>query len=166
MVPAIRASRVDAAALAVASRRVAGRRGRLSEGAVVAQIALTIVLVAAGSVFAAAVRDLRAAPLGFAVERLVAAQLTPLPGGYDSGFVPEPYYRSLLDRIEALPGVESATFANAVPLTTFFLSVRVGVTGTPAEIDADQSFVRGGFFATMGIPIVAGTTFPESGDGA
>jgi len=41
--------------------------------------------------------------------------------------------------IEALPGVESATFANAVPLTTFFLSVRVGVTVTVSKSDAGAS---------------------------
>jgi predicted permease len=163
IVPAARASRVDAAAIAGASHRVAGQRGRLREAAVVAQVALTIVLVAAGSIFVTGVHELRAAPLGFAVERLVAAQLTPLPGGYQNGFAPEPYYRSLLDRVKTLPGVESATLANAIPLTTFFLSVRVGVAGAPVETDADQSFVSSGFFATVGIPLVAGATFPPSG---
>src|SRR5207249_1670269 len=48
----------------------------------------------------------------------------------------------------------------------FFLSVRVGVAGAAVEIDADQSFVSGGFFATVGIPFIAGATFSASGAGA
>src|SRR5439155_8759181 len=129
MIPAVCASRVDAAAIATASRRLTGQRGRVREAAVVAQVALTIVLVAAGSIFVAAVRDLRAAPLGFAVERLVAAQLMPLPGGYGRGFAPEPYYRSRLDRIAAVPGVQSAAFANPIPLTPFVPPVPGGPAG-------------------------------------
>jgi predicted permease len=162
IVPALHASRIDTAALASASRAVVGERSRLREAAVVAQVALTVVLLAAGSVFTAAVREFRAVAVGYDVDRLVAAQLSPLPGGYEAGFSPDAYYASLLERVRALPGVEAATLANTFPLTPYSASIRVGIAGDQTEVDAEEAFVRPDFFSTMGIALAAGATFPTA----
>jgi predicted permease len=155
-----RSSRADGVVLS-GSARIIGNRGRLREAAVVVQTALTIILVAAAVMFASLLRDLRNAPLGYDADQVIAAQLTPQPGGYANGFAPAPYYRSLLEQVKAMPGVTDAAFANAIPLSSYFLSTKAGVSGNTTEVDVDQSFVTAGFFDAMGIPLIAGRSFPD-----
>jgi putative ABC transport system permease protein len=140
-------------------RSLLGRNGaaRILIGA---QIALTLVLVAGTGLFVSSLERLRDAPLGFGVNNVVEAQLFPVPDGYKN-FTAETYYRDLLLNIEALPGVESASYSNFAPLFSsryerpiWFTSDVAGAGGTALAYWVSDHFLR-----TMRIPLLAGRDF-------
>ncbi len=162
MAPAWKAARVNPASLPTGSTRIAGDVGRLGHAAVVSQVALTIVLVAAGALFVNMLQNFREASLGFSVERLLSVQLSPQPGGYPRGFASGPYYRALLGRIPGLVDVESSALAYHRPLTAAPWLVRAARSGSERDVEVQQAFVTEGFFSTTDIPLLAGETFGPS----
>ena len=89
--------------------------GRLRRSLLVVQMAFTVVLVACSAWFSATVEELRAAPRGWDSDDIVAVRLAPLPGRYDGSFESSLHYRQLLERIAALPGVQTAALSNTAP---------------------------------------------------
>ena len=159
LVPAWQASRTAAAAMSAASPRVSGDRRRLQRFAVGAQVALSLILLTVGTVFGGMLRALKTAPLGLSLDRVAAAQLSPVPGGYQQGFSAVTYYRTLLDRIEALPAIEAAALSYDALLTDVPAATPVGRRDADIEVPAEQSFVNDSFFSTTQIPLIAGTSF-------
>ena len=157
--PAWKTSRVDMAAFQAASSRVAGGRSQLRRIVVIAQVALTLVLVAVGSLFIGALSSLREAPLGFTVERILDTRLTPLPGAYDRSFRAGPYYRALLDAVANLPGVDGVAIAHNTPFVTLVQPEPMGVAGSDSSVPAEPQIVTDAFFRTMEIPLAAGEEF-------
>jgi len=164
--PAWKASRVDIAVFQAASSRVSGGRSRTRRIVVISQVALTLVLVAVGSLFIDALSSLRKAPLGFTVERILDTRLTPLPGAYDRSFRPGPYYRALLEAVASLPGVNSVAIAHSAPLLTLAQPEPVGVAGSESSVPAELLIVTDTFFKTMEIPLVDGEEFRRTDEGA
>jgi predicted permease len=162
LVPAWRAGRVDLGALAMQSSRLLGDSTRLRRAATTAQVALTIVLVTTGALFVDTLNQFRRAPLGWSSEGVRAAQLSALPGGYPRGFVGNPYYRALVDRVRALPGVGATALAYHRPLTERASRAGVAISGSDTEVQADQAFVTDDFFSTLDIPLIAGHSFGRS----
>lgn len=158
-IPAWTASNADASALNAASSRLVGDASSLRKGAIISQVALTIVLVAIGSLAVAALSELKNAPLGLGIDRVIGAQLVAVPRGYQRGFSGATYYRELLARIEALPGVESAALSQPLPVTSGSYPVRVGIPDDDHEVDAERALVSDGFFSAVQIPVVAGVPF-------
>ena len=139
-------------------------RSRASRGLVVAQVALTSVLVASAAWFVTSVRELRAAPLGWTAERLATTRLAAIPGGYDDSFQSSIYYRRLLERLAGLPGVRSSALTNAVPpVPSPFYRVHVAPADARDQItNAVGLRVSDGFFAALQLPLVAGAGFSSS----
>ena len=133
-----------------------------------AEVALaTIVLMAAG-VFFQNFRDTRETDPGFRREGVLLAAYD-LTGGVTDSTSVRAFTGILLDRLRALPGVEAAAIATSVPLDihglprrTFALEGRARSDATPDEALANT--VTTGYFAVMGIPLVAGKDFAEFGD--
>jgi hypothetical protein len=71
--------------------------------------------------------------------------------------------RELLDRICALPGVESASVVNVLPLTEDYGIHGIGAVGKPLNIDsgAEARFIDPQYFETMRIPLIAGRALRE-----
>jgi predicted permease len=157
--PAWKASRVDIAAFQAASSRVAGGRSHVRRVVVIAQVALTLVLVAVGSLFIGALSSLREAPLGFTVERILDTRLAPLPGAYDRSFRAGPYYAALLDAVADLPGIDGVAIAHNTPFVTLVQAEPVGVAGSDSDVLAEPQIVTDAFFRTMEIPLAAGEEF-------
>ena len=86
------------------------RRFNLRSALVVAQVALSLVLLVAAGLFLRSLREVQARQPGFDVERLVSAQLPDQPAALhqDQG---RAFYRASIERVEALPGVEAAAVA-------------------------------------------------------
>jgi predicted permease len=165
LVPALRASQVQVTSLgSMSARNWSDHRG-LRRAAVGTQVALTVMLLSAGALFIGSFRDLINRPLGLSVDRVVSAQLTALPGGYDRQFASSTYYRSLVDRLEAEPAIERVALTRDAIFSNLSGSVPVAVDGTDVEIRATQSFASDRFFDTLGLPIIAGTAFGH-GDSA
>ena len=153
-----------AAATASGAFGNSAHRSRANWGLVVAQVALTSVLVACAAWFVTSIRELRAAPRGWTAERLVSTRLAAIPGGYDDSFQPSIYYRRLLERVDGLPGVRSSALTNAVPpIPSAFYRERVApADARDRTADALALRVSDGFFAALQLPLVVGAGFSQS----
>jgi predicted permease len=135
--------------------------GRIQKTLVALQIALTLALVAGGSLFSSSLRGLYEIDLGVNTERVWDVMLSTRPEGYNN-VSPGPYYRDLLSRIESSPGVAAATLTNDVP---FYMSIvqapiaHLENVETAIEPRSHVLLAADGFFKTMGIRMIAGEDF-------
>jgi predicted permease len=168
-VPALQSSRVDLVSVINedASPRGASR-GRLRAGLVVAQVAVSLLLLVGAGLATRSVEAARRANPGFDVSHLTALTVDVKQNAYDEsrGRV---FYRKLLDAARADPAVESATLAAFTPLG--FLDTpprRVAVEGYEARRGDDLSFmlnaVASDYFRTLRIPLLAGRAFEDRDD--
>jgi putative ABC transport system permease protein len=137
----------------------AGAAGKRLRGAlVVAQVALTLVLlVGAGLLGRSFVRLLEVEP-GFRPESVVAMNLS-LPSSADKQRRLL-FYRQLLERLGGLPGVVAAGGTNALPLTDTGADGTFLIDDDPAHAGhAEYRLTSGGYFAAMGIPLLRGRLF-------
>ena len=139
----------------------AGGRERTRSLLVIAEMALSLVLLAGAGLMMKTFLHLEAASLGFNPNRVLTAQV----------FLPDTKYPKLedrnrfleetLSRIEALPGVQSAGAVGFSPLSGFWGSTTFTVQGKPAPPrgempSADFNVVSPSYFSTMEVPLLAG----------
>ncbi len=127
------------------------------------QVALTMALIAGSSFFASSMRNLDALNIGIRTQGLSEALLDPLPGGYGN-VARAPYYRELLQQVETLPDVASASLTDARPLwsTTYLESVdAVENSQARRDLRAEAVGVTSRFFDTVGMRILTGDGFRE-----
>jgi predicted permease len=169
LVPAWRARRIDTAdAVGHASVSRVTRRGAVSGPLVVAQIALSLVLVVAAGLFGRTFSSLATKDLGFAPEDLHVAAL-------EMGRVPVERRGHIYDELTraalAVPGVRAAGTSMIGPLSGAGWNTRVQVPGQPAlpgrEAMTFLNAVTPGWFDAYGIRLVAGRDLaPGDGKGA
>jgi putative ABC transport system permease protein len=175
LVPAIQASKVGLAdTLKAESGSVFGDRSksRLRTSLVALQVALSFVLLVGVFLLTESMRRTQAADPGFAADRVLVTGLDLLSAGYD---VPRArtFQEELLQRVRALGGVEAAALARVRPFSYIpYSSATITVEGyEPARNEqptAEYNQVGPGYFASIGIPLVAGREFTtadnESGE--
>lgn len=142
----------------VRNGRTASRAsGRWARGLVVSQVAMTLVLVFMCGLIVRSVGALSSADLGFRNQQLLSIRLIPNPGGY-AGFDQPAYYPGLVERLSALPGVESVGFARY--FGTISSEFPLQPVGFAENSDAGASgiveYISPRFFATAGIPVLSG----------
>jgi predicted permease len=171
LAPAWRATRLDlTSGLKEGSRNTVGlSRSRLSKGLVVAQLAMSLVLLVGAGLLVRTVRNLGQVDVGFNQDGLLTFLLRPSALGYKNEKLME-LYGQLLARLDALPGVQSATFMH-VPLIAHNMNGgRVILPGETVESDAqhdsNRQIIRENYFETMQIPLLSGRRFTESDDAA
>lgn len=163
--PAWRATAVaPGSALKAAGRGVAGGRERtgLRRGLVVTQVALSLVLLLGALLFSRTLYNLLTTDSGFSQQGVVVASVTHLSRLPDAGGDQQVLRRELRERLAALPAVAAVAQADVVPLgTSGFWNEEVRVEGESAPSSRISNFnrVSAGFFATLGIPMVAGRDF-------
>lgn len=139
-----------------------------AQGLVVAQVALSIVLLSAAGIFANHLSMLRNDDLGFQRHGVLLVSLNPQGSGLDRGQLHR-LYRELLDRLHALPGVRSATLSAVTPIQGGAASRFASVEGYEEKPDARSrvslNWVAPRYFETFGTPILAGRDF-RPGDAA
>jgi putative ABC transport system permease protein len=162
--PALKSADVDIIAFHSASTRTTGERGRAGRAVLVVQVAMALVLVAVGSVFVDALASLRSAPLGVDVAHVLDMQLSALPGGYPNNrAAPTAYYRTLVERVQVIPGVASVSLSAEALFGTVPRSVAVAAANPDAPVvSAEEKIVTDRFFETMKIPLIAGEDFRPS----
>jgi predicted permease len=133
-----------------------GRR-RASRGAVVVQIAVSLVLLVAAGLCLRSMWSAREADLGFDPGGAVVATFAPHLQGYDRNEA-DRFYRSLLAQVRALPTVEAAGLASHLPLTFELRSdrVRAAEAGEDDAMRVDSALVGFDYFAAMGIQMLEG----------
>jgi predicted permease len=168
LAPALQASRPEmVSALKGEVSLDPGGKNRLIGSLVVAQTALSIVLLISAGLF---IRGLQSATLvdkGFNEENLLTATVDPGLQGYDRERT-EVFYRDLRASLETAPGVEAVGFARQVPLTLNSSDRGVEIPGYEPAADENMSIryniVTAGYFEAMGIPLRAGRPLREEDD--
>ncbi len=166
LVPALQSSRGDMReALGDGGGRTTsgGGQQRFRSGLVVAEIALSLVLlVGAGLLLRGFLRVSGTEP-GFVSHGVLTAHLE-VPS-VKNQVVPR-FYRPLLERVRALPGVRSAAVITMLPVQEAWTNGNYTVEGRPAPPPSEQPVAElrmasPGFFAALGIPVLRGRDFEE-----
>jgi predicted permease len=169
IMPALRASSTD---LSSAMKGGAGgtRGGRLRWSArdtmVAAQIAVTAVLVVTAGLLGRSLLAMQRADVGFRTGGVAVVSTDPGMLRYDDARAQQ-FYVQALERIRALPGVDSVALAVRLPFSINFHVEQFHVPGVPSPQDRgfpiQNTRVSPEYFATLGIPIVEGRAF-NAGD--
>jgi macrolide transport system ATP-binding/permease protein len=171
LVPAMQTSKIDlAGALKADSAGVVGSRGRawVRSGLVVVQVSLSFVLLVGAGLLIQSLQKIRTSNPGFSTHDVLFTAVDLVSAGYAAQRA-ENFQDQLLDRVKALPGVESAAFARMTPLSYgSFSSTPIAVDGfeVPPEERPTVEYNEVGpdYFATMGIPLVSGREFTRADD--
>ncbi len=171
LVPAMQTSKIDlAGALKSDSAGVVGGGGRawVRSGLVVVQVSLSFVLLVGASLLMQSLQRIRTTSPGFSTHEVLDTAVNLVAAGYDAQRA-QSFQDELLDRVKALPGVESAAFARMTPLSYgSFSSTPIAVDGyqPPPEEQPIVQYNEVGpdYFATMGISLVSGREFVRTDD--
>jgi predicted permease len=133
----------------------------------VAQVAGSIVLLTVAGLFTRSLEKAQHIDLGFNPDHLVNFHVDPHEIGYNDA-EGQGFYRNLLGRVRALPGVQSAALAFTYPSNGVYLNAAMVFVeghlppkGQPAPA-LYGNVVTPGYFETMGIPIVEGRPFADT----
>ena len=168
MAPALEALRHDPSeAMKEGGAAIGGRRrNRLAGGLVVAQVALTMVLLAGASLLAWSFARLTSADVGFRAERVLVAQFRLSGPRYASRDAILAFARSLEERARAIPGVGAAAVSTSAPLATGAIG-SIAVDGREAK-ESDPwavfSAATPEYLQVMGIPLTRGRALRAAGD--
>jgi predicted permease len=140
-------------------------RTRLRSVLVVAQIAISLVVLIAAGLVVRSLQQLQTMNPGFEPRNALAMSFDLGLQGYDQ-VRGQQFYRQLNERVQTLPGVESAAISDYLPLSLNFNSRNVFMEGKPAERGenvplAMVASVGPGYFKTMVTPIVHGREFTD-----
>lgn len=140
-----------------AARSVSRATNYWGRGVLVAQVALSLVMVAGAGLLGRSLYLLGQVETGLRTEHVTVARLRPLPNAYAT-LNNAAYYPPLLDRIAALPGVTSVGSARIFPrMTLVFGGSPIAFVGdAPGDARAISEIVWPGFFETVGIPLLGG----------
>ncbi len=169
LAPALQVLRVDLnSALKQSVRRAGGGTlaDRMRQGLVVAEIALSVILVAGAGLLIKSLIALQNVQIGITPERIVMAETSVPSVDLDSAKRGIRFYSQLFPELRALPGVRGAAGATTIPGHTGSNGVYY-VDHLPANFDitghnAIFTVVTPGAFATMGIPLKTGRDFNDS----
>ena len=158
LIPAWRATNLDLATALKQSNRLTGAVSRLSKGLVVAQVALSLLLLIGAGLFIRTMYNLQRVNLGFNQEHLLLFSLQPNQGGYKGEALVQ-FYNRLFERLDNLPGVRSATFGRIPLISHYMYNTNVLLPGetemTGVDHTANRQMVRENYFSTMEIPMSA-----------
>jgi predicted permease len=169
LVPAVQTSHLNiAGALKTESVTSSGSRAksRLRSSMVLVQVSLSFILLVGGALLMQSLQHLRTADPGFSADHVLASAFDLVAAGYDAQRAKR-FREDLLDRVQALPGVESAAWERSRPFSYVgYLSAPITVDGYEPAPDerpkAEYNQVDPGYFATVGIPILSGRDFTRS----
>jgi putative ABC transport system permease protein len=149
--------------------RVGGRTNRLTQDAlVVFQTAAALVLLVAAGLLMQSARGLTRVNPGYETDNIFTFQMAPEPAkhGVTDGATAAQFHYAFMDRLAALPGVESVGVANELPLDDGANRARFATRRT-SRIGEGQPLLRytfagGDYFQTMGIRLRRGTYFERN----
>jgi predicted permease len=170
LLPAIQASKISlSSGLAEGARGGSGgvERRRLRRALVVAEIALSIILLTGAGIMIQAVMVEARNPLGFSPEHILTSAIQVSGQRYAEPSAQVAFFQKILQSVSKLPGVDAAAAANSLPVGAFASSVDFrleGAAGIHKELELKaRHYVAGPeYFQTMGIPQMQGRGFLAS----
>ena len=166
LAPSLQATRPNiTTALKDTAAQGGAARTRLRSVLVVAQIAISLVVLIAAGLVVRTLQQLQTMNPGFDPNNALTMSFDLALQGYDDARGQQ-FYRQLTERVQSVPGVESAVIANYLPLSLNFNSGNVYVEGRPVERgeNAPLAMVASaapGYFKTMSTPILQGRDFND-----
>ncbi|HEY6330029.1 MAG TPA: ABC transporter permease [Blastocatellia bacterium] len=145
----------------------AGTSGnRLRSCLVVAEIALSLVLLAGAGLLLRSFLKLESIKPGFNPGHLLTFQISPAGAGYQEDSRLVSFYTALLERLAAIPGVQAAGAVNTLPLDKgpyygYFIEKDPPYT-VETQRAANFRTVSAGYFRVMGVPLLSGRTFTSA----
>jgi predicted permease len=165
--PALRAARGNLTDILRESGRTStGNRQRLRTALVIAQVGSSLMLLIVAGLFVRSLEKAQHSDLGFDPTHLLNVTIDTHEVGYNEDQTLE-FRQNLLQRARALPGVKSASLADAVPMgyNNWFTNLNIeGYTPPPnGELPAaGYNRISSGYFATMRIPLLQGRSIQDS----
>jgi predicted permease len=164
LAPALQGTRLDlVSALKDTAGTVGPRRSRLRSFLVGGQVALSTVLLIGAGLFLRSLQNANQVDLGFNPEGIAMTSLDLSLQGYEEE-EGKRFLRQLKDRLNQIPGVESASLASAIPFDLNINQTWAAPEGYEPPPDGsmpsiDYAAVEPGYFRTMGIPMLYGRDF-------
>jgi putative ABC transport system permease protein len=163
--------RIASAATPALALREGGRgssdgadRQRLRAGLVIAQVALALVLLSGAGLLLKSFREVNRLAYGFNPEQLLEMSIALPKARYGDDAKIAQFFRLVLERVRALPGVARAAAAENIPFDGDEWDSSFHLTGTPEAVpgkepSAQVSVVSTDYFKTIGIPLMRGRVF-------
>jgi predicted permease len=162
LVPAWRATSLDLSTALKQSKRLTGTVSRLSKGLVVAQVALSLLLLIGAGLFIRTLYNLQRVNVGFNQENLLLFGLQPEQCGYKGERLVQ-FYQQLFERLDNMPGVRSATFGRVPLISNYIYNTGVLLPGETEKSGeqhiTNRQMIRENYFSTMEIPLLRGRGF-------
>jgi predicted permease len=171
LVPAIQASRTNLADTLKAGGRSGASEGhhRFRNGLVVAQVAVSLVLLACAGFFIRSLQNSAHVDMGFRVDHTLMMNIDLGLQAY-SEERGQQFYKQLTDRVKALPGVRNAAVGSYIPMGYDASLVNVFPEGQVIDDkskteSAFYDLVQPAYFRSVGVPVVQGREFSEADTG-
>jgi len=165
LAPAFQMARVDVnRALKEGTSRgtTAAAQGRLRGGLVVAEVALSLLLLIGAALMIQTFINLRRVAPGFDPRNVLTFQISPSGPNYDTTAKTSDFYRRALERVKSLPGVEAAAVTSNLPLSAQF-RMPFAVEGQPPRPESVQlRLITPEYFRALRIPLRQGREFAET----
>ncbi|HVF90147.1 MAG TPA: ABC transporter permease, partial [Blastocatellia bacterium] len=168
LAPALKFSRPDLnEGLKEGARTASGAgRNRLRGTLVMAEVALSVVLLVSAGLLVKSFLRLQQVDPGFDPERMLTLRISTPRAKYPKGEQRVEFFQQVLDRVRALPGVRSAAFVTPAPFTNNNVNTDFVIDGRPAPPPgqgpgADVRGITPGYFETMAIPLIRGRKFSD-----
>jgi len=150
------------------SASVFGARAKshIRSALVVIQVSLSFVLLVSAVLLIESLQQLRKSNPGFLTESLLTTGIDLVAAGYDTTRAKD-FQNRLIDRVTALPGVESAALARVRPFSyqtysSDLIAVDGYQPGPDEQPSAEYNEVTPEYFRTMGIPLLSGREFSDA----
>ena len=137
-------------------------KNRLAQALIVAQVALSLVLMIGAGLFLRSLVNLSNADTGFNKQNVLRLQID--SSGISGEANQNALFHQIEDRVNALPNVRAASFSTFTfgAEGSWSSSVLTDNIGLEQNLEADHNVIGNGYFATMGIPLLAGRNFATS----
>jgi predicted permease len=168
LIPALSIPQVDVNSTLKDGDRGATASGhmRLRNGLAVAEIALALVVLVGAGLLARTFYNLQRVNAGFSADHVLTFELNVPQARYGDDPKYIAFYRSLVSRLRALPGVETVGVTSDLPWTTYDENLTFVVVGRTTK-NGNQSrfhFVSPDYFRAVRVPLVTGRFFAETDD--
>jgi len=170
LLPALRASKLNLNESLKQRGRSSGsatKRSRVQRALIVAEVAMALVLLVGAGLMIQSFKRLEAVPTGFRPDHLLTIRVPLVNYKYKQGPQSAAFYRTVLERIQAIPGVQSAAMVNNLPFTNFSTTSDFPPSPT-APRGSDKTYfvanrdVSPGYFQAMGITLIEGRDFTQT----
>jgi len=169
LLPALQSTKTDLVATLKDEFAASGhRRSWLKNSLIVFQVALSLVLLVGGGLMLRSLQRTQMIDLGFDPHNAVSLSFDLRLQGYDEARGKE-FQKRLLERVRALPGVQSAGIADMIPVDLHFSRESIYIEGQAPTRDttaprALTSRISPGYFSAISTPLVRGREFAEQDD--